>query len=327
MSSRHRQFLEHHPVIGHLYVPSIRVRMMHENHGYYLSTNSLGFRSDVEYLLPKRTGVKRIAFLGDSFTAGDGVANFDRFSDVIARLLPGTEVLNFGLTHSGTDQQYLIYRHFVAQFEPDVVVICPMVENIRRNLRTTLPNRTHDGKMFDRSKPYFTINNGSLDVHNIPVPHPHFSDEKNISAFGNDTNITFFSNIKSDLRKAAIGYGLLKKIDFVPEYNNAQDTPWTLMRAILERWVVECPSKLVIAPVPWFLHYVSPELYDSQSYRQRFSELASEKVMVCDTLPPMLDYPVSEREKFIYKYDKHFTSRGHQVFARIIFDTLSGVLS
>lgn len=329
MSSRHRQFLEYHPAIGHLYVPGLRVRMMHENHGYWLTTNNQGFRSDTDYVVPKRAGVRRIAIVGDSFTAGDGVANRDRFSDVIARRLPGVEVLNFGLTHSGTDQQYLIYRDIVAPFEPDVVVVCPMVENIRRNMRVALPNRTHDGRMFERSKPYFTLENGTLVPHNIPVPRPRLADEKRPApgeGGAEASRRSSLSRLKTGLRTAAVAARVLPRIDFVPEYADANGPAWQLMRAILERWIAECPVPVVIAPVPWFLHYVKPDTYDNQTYRRRFAELTRERVRVCDPLPAMLAHPLSEREAFTYEHDKHFTARGHQVFGEALAGTLAEVL-
>ena len=77
--------------------------------GYWLKTNHQGFRNDFDYVVKKRKNKKRIAVFGDSFTAGDGVTNSHRYTDVIRQQLPNTEVLNFGLTHSGTDQQFLIF--------------------------------------------------------------------------------------------------------------------------------------------------------------------------------------------------------------------------
>jgi hypothetical protein len=196
-------------------------------------------------------------------------------------------------------------------------------------MRAALPNRTHDGLIFERSKPYFTLKNDALVHHNNPVPRPRLADEKRPapSQGGAETATrSLLSRFKTGLRTAAVAARVLPRIDFVPEYAKANGPAWLLMRSILERWIAECPSKVVIAPVPWFLHYVHPEMYDNQTYRRRFAELARERVSVCDPLPAMLAYSLSEREKFTYEYDKHFTARGHQVFAGALCDTLAGVL-
>ena len=92
-----RQFLEYHPVVGLWYVPNLRVRIPHEGGSYALATNSVGMRANREYSRSSERSAVRILLLGDSFSAGDGVNNEDRFSDVLERQHPGLEVLNFGL--------------------------------------------------------------------------------------------------------------------------------------------------------------------------------------------------------------------------------------
>src|SRR5688572_1714497 len=106
----HRMLVRYHPEIGHLYVPNLRARIPNENGGYYVRTNSLGFRSDLE-LTPTKNGRPRILFLGDSVTAADGCDNEERFAELVGQSL-GAQVYNFGLSGSGTDQQLLIYRKF-----------------------------------------------------------------------------------------------------------------------------------------------------------------------------------------------------------------------
>ena len=57
-------------------------------------------RSTPGYVKPQRR--MRVLVFGDSFTAGDGVSNGSRYSDVLETLLPPpTEVHNFGLPGSG----------------------------------------------------------------------------------------------------------------------------------------------------------------------------------------------------------------------------------
>ena len=108
----HRLVLCHDPLIGQRYVPNQRARVPFEEGGYSVVTNSSGFRSDVEFATA-RGDRPRIIFLGDSFTAGFGVDNGDRFADLAGDLL-GAEVYNAGITGTGTDQQVLAYESGVA---------------------------------------------------------------------------------------------------------------------------------------------------------------------------------------------------------------------
>src|SRR5579864_4555151 len=120
--STHRMMVQYHPAIGHIYVPNLRARLWNETGGYFVTTNSLGFRSDIEFE-SKLRGRRRILMFGDSYTAGDNCANQDRYSDQLARMADA-EVYNFGLSGSSTDQHLLLYREFGRSIEQDLVVIC-----------------------------------------------------------------------------------------------------------------------------------------------------------------------------------------------------------
>jgi carbamoyltransferase len=150
----HRMIIQHNQQIGQLYVPNIKARVPHELGGYYVTTNSAGFRSDIDFQAEKGQR-PRVLFFGDSFTAGFGVSNHERFSDLIGAALD-VEVYNYGLSGSGTDQQLLIYEQFAKDVEADLIVECVLVENIQRILRPhhkTLDRYT--GKYVYEPKPYF----------------------------------------------------------------------------------------------------------------------------------------------------------------------------
>ena len=50
-------------------------------------------------------------------TAGDGVNNGKRYTDLLESRLEGAEVLNFGMPGSGPDQQYLAYQTFAHEID------------------------------------------------------------------------------------------------------------------------------------------------------------------------------------------------------------------
>jgi hypothetical protein len=73
-----RQIFRYDKDIGHQFISNLNARIINENGGYYVRTNSLGFRSDIEFKTEKNNK-SRILFFGDSNTASDGVSNNETF--------------------------------------------------------------------------------------------------------------------------------------------------------------------------------------------------------------------------------------------------------
>lgn len=97
----------------------------------YTDLNSLGYR-DREWEHPKPAGVRRIAFLGDSFTYGWGIKNpADRFGDqVAARLAAGVEGLNVAKPGWGTRDMVKPVIEVIERFGVDEVVYCHVPNDI-----------------------------------------------------------------------------------------------------------------------------------------------------------------------------------------------------
>src|SRR5579863_617992 len=131
MQTTHRMVVCHNADVGHLFVPGIKARIPNETGGYRVVSNTQGFRSDFEFV-KDRSSRPRILFLGDSFTAGDGCDNAQRFPELIGAALDA-EVYNFAVSGTGTDQQLLIYEKFASDVPADLIVACVYVENIERN--------------------------------------------------------------------------------------------------------------------------------------------------------------------------------------------------
>lgn len=93
---------------------------------------SLNNLRDREYASPKPASHRRVLFLGDSFTVGQGVPRrADIFPEIVERRLnaqlplPGVEridVLNGGLGASLTDRWLKVFQRVGDGFEPDVVI-------------------------------------------------------------------------------------------------------------------------------------------------------------------------------------------------------------
>ena len=96
----------------------------------YVRINSDGLH-DREHTRQKPPNTLRIAVLGDSFTEAKQVPLEDAYWAVMADSLPACsalsgrdiEVINFGVSGYGTLQELLTLRHYVWQYNPDVVLL------------------------------------------------------------------------------------------------------------------------------------------------------------------------------------------------------------
>lgn len=93
----------------------------------HIRTNDHGFIGD-EWEIEKDATTLRIANLGDSFTAGHDVDYDKNFSALLGdelseKIGEKVESLNFGVPGQGTGHALLTYRHYAAEFKPDLVIL------------------------------------------------------------------------------------------------------------------------------------------------------------------------------------------------------------
>jgi carbamoyltransferase len=323
-----RQLFEYHPVIGYKFIPELKVRLQHEAGGYLLRTNNLGFRSETDYQPGKDPAKKRILFFGDSFTAGDGVSNKYRYTDVLQQMLPETEVYNFGLPGSGTDQQFLIYKEYGHAFDYDLLVIAVLVENIRRIKSHYRYYYNDEGVKMVYQKPYYDFRNGEFQLFNTPVRQqplkleelPKEEHEKVDTGGRFETARTIINalGLKELTQK-------LTKYQPVPEYNKADSPEWLIMKEILTQWCRMAKSKVLVVPLP--LYQFIEETSDAGKYQERFAELAKEvPVEVHDPLPDLQQYSMADRRNFRFKDDVHPTPEGHRAIAESLFKKIKQML-
>lgn len=93
-------------------------------------TNSWGFRGP-EFSTEKPEGVFRIAFLGDSFTFGEGVKFQDTYPEKVSEKLSGVfkskglnfQSYNFGVAGYNTEQELFLLKNLALAVKPDAVVV------------------------------------------------------------------------------------------------------------------------------------------------------------------------------------------------------------
>jgi len=327
----HRSILTYHERIGHLFVPNIVARFHTLNGGYFVKTNSQGFRSDWDFLkeCPKKP---RILFFGDSNTAGDGVNNSERFSDIIGREL-SCETYNFGLPGSGTDQQLLIKELLAKDIEADLIILCPLDANIKRNLLSWRPAIDRaTGKLIKMPKPYFLLNENQLILENCPVPKDRPGIEPESMTKSSVKKNMLRHTIKRLVREKvpwmkSLLYNLLNYQPFF-DYKNCESQGWKLMRAIMERFLDACGNTpVIIAPIP------SPVIYlndVSPMYLVRFREWhknSSRSFELVDVLHYFRKDRKKDRKKFHLIGDPHLSPAGHRLIAECLKEIIGKYIS
>lgn len=113
------------PLLGYSHIENQKITFRSE--GYSRSQiNARGFR-DRLYAVPKPAGTTRICVVGDSMTMGLEVPLEKTFPKLLEKRLQSEgkniEVLNCGMSGTGTGQQFLGYRKSIQALEPDILIV------------------------------------------------------------------------------------------------------------------------------------------------------------------------------------------------------------
>ena len=323
-----RQCFSYHPIIGRWFIPRLNALIPHERGSYRVRTNSLGMRANREYNHQKPSGIRRLILLGNSYTAGDGVNNEERFSDLIEKSDSSLEVLNFGLPNSGTDQQYLVYKTLAKEFETDAYIFTPLIENIGRNkCRYRLATDRMTGEVYHVPKPYYKLDN-NLVLHHQPVPRKQILTRiapldviRHTDFVGKKYQLRSFINKYLPFLKPHL-LRWIKRHPY-PDYINPDQMGWKLMSAILQQFIkyADVGKPIFIIPLPTY-HYIESNL--PPIYLKRFREIESklEDVYVCDLLPYFHRLSLKDRRACRFQHDVHYSPYGHQIVADAIYQEI-----
>ena len=321
-----RPIMEYHPVFGYRYIPGLKARLTGDGGPYLVQVNQAGFRCHHEFTRTRTPGRFRILLFGDSYTAGEGVSDRNRYSDLLETLVPGVEVFNFALSGSGTDQQYLVFRELARDIEHDLVVAAVMVENIRRIVARYRENVVPEtGEHVLRPKPYFTLRpDGGLELHHVPVPRETIPlASLPAGQMGAVDRGGRFRELRDWIRRMGLTDTVQKltRYQALPAYGRASSPDWRLMKAILTQWASECTAPMIVMPVP--LPVYVEQTSSPRHYRRRFQELAAlPNVTVHDPLPDLWRVPRAERRALRFPHDVHPTAAAH----RILAESLAGAV-
>ena len=340
----HRMLIQYHQYIGCLYVPHLKARIHNENGGYYVVTNSLGFRSDIEFR-KERGHRPRLLFFGDSYTAGENCENSDRFPEKVGEMLD-VEVYNYGLSGSGTDQHLLIYEHYAREVEADLIVLCVQVDSVRRiqvSHRESIDRTT--GRTVLVPKPYFLLEKDELVLHNVPVPRERpeaglmaVNTQAGHGSYQQEWMNSLVNQYRTDPRMEKVRWVVrsrmqrlqsevyrLSRMQPYNDYRSAESPGWQLMEAIIRRFIDQVdPLNILLVPIPtyeFFRHAAKP------IYQPLFNRLEDPQrgVAVLDISTPLSRLSWKKRQQLAFRFDNHFSPLGHQQIAEFITEKIKSL--
>lgn len=164
----------------------------------------------------------RIAIFGDSFTFGTNTPFQYSYPYILEKLLPNTEVMNFGIEGIGVDTMYLRWKYEAKKFNPDVVIFTIFIDDVAR-MRPCI------------YKPKLNIINGSIIETNFPPPNSQSEFKKygpkKIESYLIKHVVYFLKNFGGDKRESYnYGFKLLQPIfDEVTEHSKATNTSFLVV--------------------------------------------------------------------------------------------------
>lgn len=291
---------------------------IHERDGFAISVhqNRFGLRTSNKLLMKNPERKRRIIILGDSYVWGYGVGDKDVFTELTK---PGSDVelINFGVSGYGTDQEYLFYKKLGKSFEVDEVILMitpynDFMNNISR-------------KQYGYKKPYFKLANEHLQLisdHLKPNTLKNIQNWLNERLYGfNYINSLFRNRRFLESRKK----GASAPKQFVLDGNSVSDSDRNSMKITIR--IVDELRKLVrsqgrefkVVFIPYKVH-INKNINRNHPMVPLFAEKLYEQGI--EYLEPFFIFSRhSEKMANLFNQrDNHFSIAGHNLFARILLD-------
>jgi hypothetical protein len=334
------EFIVPHPVYGRFHVPGFDGWVKTREYTSRVTINSLGLKGP-ERPYEKPPGVRRILFLGDSFTEAVQVPEQDGIVSRLERALNARgsdryEVLNAGVGGWGNGQELMFLREEGYRYQPDLVVMMLFVGNDVYDNSYAL-----QGSPKNPHEPYFVFrDDGSFEPMEFRTRKPE--DVNPVVGLLRDRSLlwnVFETGVlvkldqgEDDDELRANRFNLNKMIVHAVKPSDKQADAWRTTLTLVQRVrqfdeELGIQTAVVIAPAAFQVYDVDWDdlLKENKLKPGDWSQelpngvLAANAGMIgapmLDLLPVLRDEaPTSPR--LYLPYDKHWTSAGHEIAAR-----------
>jgi len=146
-------FCKFDPELGWSPLPDVTAQHLQNGFSTFVHQNQYGLRGSDSDSKTKNSSNHRVLVLGDSYAWGYGVNQNEMFTNPQIHK-SSQDLLNFGVSGYGTDQEYLFYLRNGLEFDVDeVVLVFTPYNDVISNL---------EEKQYGYLKPYFKIIEGEL---------------------------------------------------------------------------------------------------------------------------------------------------------------------
>jgi hypothetical protein len=271
------------PVLGRLPKPGIVV------HEPFAGTFSIGEHSVRLNRNPSVAERPTVLAVGDSFTFGQDVGDFDSWPAALERLL-GYRVVNGGVNAFGLDQTVLRAERLSQIFAPDLLIVGFIPHNVMR---------CEYSYFLGHPKPYFELEGAGLRQHPPPVPR------------------SWLAPIKDRLLSTSMAAYLFEH-SLVWEgpaeervHGDGQEVACRLMQRLADFGRARRMRVLVLAQS----QQASPEPSDATIKERVLACARASGLSTLDLFPLLADVPENEREKL---FSGHMTPAGNLFVANAL---------
>jgi lysophospholipase L1-like esterase len=322
-------FFQYDEMLGWADKPNIEGVHVQKEWSTQIRINSKGLR-DQEYEYKKPDGIKRVVVLGDSFTWGYGVEEYERFTEVLEdTLLENWQVINLGNPAYGNDQELLIFENEGVKYNPDLVVVAFYMNDIMDNLAIG----DHD-----MPRPLFVLNDDNkLILTNVPLPRKGEDNDDNVKE-----NVTLFLSFRRFMSHHSHAYSFIsdrivsspdllnffKKIGIADKRTTSRGKygfnhyNWNLTKAILKE--IDAVAKTNNAKTMIVIIPTREQVYKNRDLEINGALIDFGKesnIPVLDLLPEFREH-AKNSEQLYFKIDRHWNANGHKLAAELIYDKL-----
>jgi lysophospholipase L1-like esterase len=309
--------------LGWRALPFAKGTHMRDGFAVWVEQNSMGLRASEEISTERTNQDYRVLVLGDSYVWGYGADQDKVFSDAAVHGQTGLEVINFGVSGYGTDQEYLWYKEAGTQFDVDeVVLVFTPYNDVSNNLGDVA---------YGYAKPQFEILNGALHQKNSEIRD--LSARRWILSFAKDSRVgsllsAAILNIDHAIRKNFDeSKGMAEAVDQILQPNMmSEEDEYGLDLTVeildeLNKLVVENGAKFKVTFVPY-----KPHILHQLDHNHPFVPVLRDK-LDAKGIPNFDIYEafLTEAKSGASLYnqgDNHFSDAGHQLFSKLLVSEL-----
>lgn len=299
--------------------------------------NSQGLR-DREYDLKKPNDTTRIAVVGDSFVFGFGVELNETMVKILenkssSRLNKNYEVINFGVSAYGTEQEYILIKDSVINYNPDIIILAFSLNDIKENVKFNLFDIKNNTLIRNPPQKILPI----LKLRNYISWHSHLYSLIYFSAIDNqklrdflikakllnppykEPNTDFESLLYLNSKNQDFDYAMNKTLLLLNEINNLAN------RNSINLIVFIIPTKEQVDDnkMREYIknHDINREKLNITKVQEIIrSSMQKNNIIVVYPLDQFKKYNINNT--FYYDIDGHWNKKGHKFAADIIYENL-----